>query len=76
MSIFDQDRVGKSVLCKVRHNETNEVKQGYVRWVDAYTDRVIKRLESVGLGWLSGPWTVLEVDVPFEAPAFGTQENA
>lgn len=68
MSIFDKDRIGKSVLCEVRHETSNETRQAYVRWVGAFEGTIIARAESIGDGWLEGPWVVEKVDVPFQSP--------
>jgi len=69
MSIFDNDRIGKSLICNVRHEDTGEERQAFVRWVHAKVDWIVtKRVQSMGEGWLAGPWKVLEVDVPWKGP--------
>lgn len=70
MSIFDRDRIGTSVFCKVVHgskprDETFDY--GYVKWTLAIKGQVVKSLEVVGYGQIKGPWIVEAVDVPFTA---------
>lgn len=66
MSIFDRDRIGDNVFCKVVHGSKERgetVDHGYVRWTHAIKGQVIKSLEVIGLGHAPGPWIVEEVDV-------------
>ena len=70
MSIFDRDRIGHSVCCKVVHGSKQRgetVDYGYVRWTHAKKGQVVKSIEVIGHGHLKGPWIVEAVDVPFTA---------
>jgi len=70
MSIFDKDRIGVSVFCKVVHGSTprgETVDHGFVKWTHAKKGQVVPSIESIGAGILKGPWIVEEVDVPFAA---------
>jgi len=62
MSIFDRKRIGTSVYCKASR-DGGIMLHGYVRWTHAMVGQVVKSLEVVGLGHVSGPWIVEEVDV-------------
>jgi len=66
MSIFDRDRIGASVFCKVIDDE-GSVGHGYVKWVLAKEGQVVNSLEVLGFGHIKGPWVVEAVDVPFTA---------
>ena len=66
MSIFDRDRIGASVYCKVTDAE-GSVSHGYVKWTLAIKGQVVKSLEVIGYGQVKGPWVVEAVDVPFTA---------
>jgi len=65
MSIFNRDRIGASVFCKVSRYKT--IRYGYVKWTHAKKGQVVRSLESIGHGRLKGPWVVEAVDVPFTA---------
>ncbi len=66
MSIFDRDRIGASVFCRVIDNERS-VSHGYVKWTHAKKGLVVRSLEVLGCGRVKGPWIVEAVDVPFTA---------
>lgn len=67
MSIFDADRIGKSVPCRVVHGskqrpEAEDV--GYVRWTHAKVGQVVGSITTLDRGKLAGPWIVEAVDIP------------
>ena len=63
MSIFDKDRIGHNVFCRVKDVDTDEVRYGYVKWVHAYPGGMVKVIEGVGPGKLHGNWRIEELDV-------------
>lgn len=70
MSVFDKDRIGASVYCKVVHGSKQRGEtfdHGYVKWTLAKKGQVVGSLEVSGHGRIKGPWIVEEVDVPFVA---------
>jgi len=66
MSIFDRDRIGTSVFCKVIDNERS-VSHGYVKWTHAKKGLVVGDIEVLGYGRVKGPWIVEAVDVSLTA---------
>lgn len=75
MSIFDKDRIGVKVFCKVVHgsikNRDEAVEYGYVRWTHAIVGQVIQKIETVNRGLLKGPWIVEKINIPFTTKALG-----
>ncbi len=70
MSLFDKDRIGASVFCKVIDDE-GSVGHGYVKWTHAKEGEVVSSLEVLGHGRVKGPWIVQKIDVPFTTEAYG-----
>lgn len=64
MSIFDKDRIGRLVCCEVVHGDTGDKVTGYISWTQAKVGEIASRVSTSGAGQLSGPWTVVTVDVP------------
>lgn len=63
-SIFSEDRKGRKVFCRVVRQDDSKIEDsGYVRWPNAIEGEVISRLDTVGRGWIAGPWIVKEVDI-------------
>jgi hypothetical protein len=66
MSIFDHNRVGKSVRCQVVSgidwDRTPRV--GYIKWTHAAVGQVVRTLEVIGAGKIEGRWIIEKVDVP------------
>ena len=65
MSIFDQDRVGKLVRCDLVHNDNNDKITGYVQWTHSMIGETVNRVLTDSNGYISGPWTVMKVDIPW-----------
>ncbi len=55
MGIFDRDRIGTSVYCKVVDDE-GSVGHGYVKWVLAKEGQVVNSLEVLGYGRVKYPY--------------------
>ncbi len=69
MTIFNKDRIGKSVFCRLMKGDCpkRSTVTAYVRWTHAITGLVVSNVESMGRGKLTGPWIVQDVDVPTTA---------
>lgn len=66
MGIFDKDRIGKNVFCRVvAADDPNMVRVGFVRWTHATVNEVVNRLSTMNAGHVVGKWVVKDVDIEF-----------
>lgn len=51
----------QDVVCRVQHNESGQIRTGLVKWTHAIVGETVGSIGVLGLGRLTGPWTVQEV---------------
>ena len=67
-SIFSEDRRGRKIFCRVVRQDDSKVEDfGYARWANAIEGEVIPRLDTVGRGWIDGPWIITKINADVDA---------